>query len=96
MLTALVIDDDAGDRKLVARHLSKCSQTINTTKATSAADCSELEGQSYNIIFCDNHMPGKDGMTLLPFLRDTWPDAAIILMTGQGDEELAKKLKETI
>ncbi len=89
-LAALVIDDDAGDRKLVSRHLAKCTERIETTEASSAAASRELHGQTYNIIFCDNHMSGKNGMALLPFLRDTWPDAAIILVTGQGDEVIAK------
>lgn len=86
----LVLDDDVGDRKLVRRLLRR---VLPQAKVREAGDASELfgwEGDPPDIVMVDYLLPKSNGLELLPRLRDSWPDAGIIMLTGKGDEEIAK------
>lgn len=88
-LEIVIIDDDEGDRKLVRRLLSKSGLAHHVHEAQGAHDLRQTS-DAVDAVFLDYLLPGADGLALLSELRQRWPRAAIILMTGQGDEEVAK------
>jgi YesN/AraC family two-component response regulator len=42
-------------------------------------------------VFTDIKMPGIDGFEVLQRIKDISPGAVVIVITGHGDKELAKK-----
>ena len=45
--------------------------------------------KNYSVVLLDIKMPGLDGVTVLKRLQDAGCDAAVIMMSGHGSEELA-------
>jgi DNA-binding NarL/FixJ family response regulator len=55
----------------------------------SAEDCTEAfqsaNPPQVNVILLDLRLPGKSGMSLIPFLRQTAPQAGILVLTSNDD-----------
>lgn len=86
-LSILVIDDDAGLRRLVHRVLTE--QGWHVLEAEDAAQgLQKAEQHQPDLILCDVQMPGRDGFSLLGELRQRpqLRHLPVILMTG--DESL--------
>jgi HD-like signal output (HDOD) protein/CheY-like chemotaxis protein len=47
----------------------------------------EFERESFDVIVSDFRMPGMDGGQLLRTVRERWPDAGRILLSGHTDEQ---------
>ena len=89
-LSFLVVDDDDGDRKLLRRALKSNGFSGVLVEATTVDEALAEKDKKYDVVFLDYYLPGTNGLNLLPELRAFWPRAAIILMTGQGNEDVAK------
>lgn len=89
-LTALIIDDDRGDRMQFRRLLRDCGHPLQVQEAEDLGALNAHGDRSFDVIFLDNLLPGQTGLDALEDVRRTWPDAAVILITGQGDEAIAK------
>ena len=88
-LSILVVDDDDGDQAMIRRTLKGTGlphrlHMVNTADAARGAEMPGLD-----VVFIDHCLPGDTGLTVLPDLRRKWPQAAFVLMSGQGDEETA-------
>ena len=89
-LSVLIVDDDFGDRKLFRRILSGSGLSPTVVEAETADAAYEQRDQAFDAIFLDYHLPMTTGLKVLSSFRKYWPRAAIFIMTGQGDEEVAK------
>jgi signal transduction histidine kinase len=89
----LVIDDDAVDRRAIARSLVGAQLQATLDEAATAAEGLRLvTAHEYDCIFVDYLLPGTDGLQLLRAMREAGVTAPIVMLTGQGDEELAVEL----
>jgi signal transduction histidine kinase len=89
----LVIDDDAVDRRAVARALIGAKLQATLDEASTAADGLRLLAErEYDCIFIDYLLPGTDGLQVLHAIRASGVTAPIVMLTGQGDEQLAVEL----
>jgi signal transduction histidine kinase len=89
----LVIDDDADDRRAVARALVGARVRATLDEAASVADGLRLlAAREYDCIFIDYLMPGTDGLQVLRAVRAAGIAAPVVILTGQGDEEVAVEL----
>jgi PAS domain S-box-containing protein len=89
-LHILVIDDDDIDRMAVRRALKSAEMTTEVSEAadgTSAIDL--LHKHRFDCVLLDHHLPDRDGLTVLRQIRSAGITTPIIMMTGQGNEELA-------
>jgi YesN/AraC family two-component response regulator len=50
-----------------------------------------FEKEHPSIVFTDIKMPGIDGFEVLKRIKTSSPGAVVIVITGHGDKELAKK-----
>ncbi len=50
-----------------------------------------FEAENPAIVFTDIKMPGIDGFEVLKRIKTRAPEAVVIVITGHGDKELAKK-----
>ncbi len=82
---ALVVDDQPGMRELLQRMLTKRGFVVaGVGDAESAAD--ELGRDCYDVIFCDMHMPGMNGMGLYDMMRRRQPQLLDAFVFMSGDE----------
>lgn len=81
-LSVLLVDDDDATRML-ARHLLK---SAGFQKIAEARDGSEAltvaSGTNPDLILLDLQMPGMDGWTALPRLREKHPASRIVVVSG--------------
>jgi CheY-like chemotaxis protein/anti-sigma regulatory factor (Ser/Thr protein kinase) len=85
----LVVDDDAVDREMARR----CLREIDELEVISAHDGEEaLEAaarEQPDVVLTDLRMPGISGLELVERLADEYPLVPVILMTSQGNEQIA-------
>ncbi len=89
-IDVLVIDDDLGDLKLIRRLLAVRPGGANVYEAKSFEEVQSFSDIVPDVVLLDYLMPDLTGLEMLKSLKEKWPVAAYILMTGHGDEEIAK------
>lgn len=89
-LSVLLVDDDEGDRKQLRRLIRGGKTPFDVADARNPTEADRFTGKP-DCIILDYMIPGVSGLEALEFLRERWPRAAIVMATGQGDEEIAKE-----
>ncbi len=86
----LIVDDESAIRGVLARILGlegfQCHTADSVDSALSALEKIEPEVE---VVVSDIRMPDRDGTELLSELRKSFPDIAVIMLTGHGDVDLA-------
>jgi len=91
-LNILIVDDDEGDRKLIRRILSRsglkceCAEAINLDEALAT-----FTGARFDCVILDHYLPGQTGLDGVPAFLKHDPFVAIIMSTGQGNEQVASQ-----
>ncbi len=89
----LLVDDDEVDRMAVRRALETAGVEIALSEAM---DCNsaiaELKNTAFDCIFLDYRLPDRDGLSLIKDLRQEKVRIPVIVLTGQGDEQIAVDL----
>lgn len=86
----LVVDDEEIVRRSYRRLLdeARCS-------AETAADGREaldaMTREAFDVVLLDLRMPGADGMSVLRSIREQWPAAEVVVITGYPTLETAKE-----
>lgn len=89
-LKLLVIDDDEVDRMAVRRALGKTNLEVDLSEAENGeAALSILQTQQFDCIFVDFLLPDRDGLSLAKQLQGLQVDTPFVVLTGQGDEQIA-------
>lgn len=89
-LRILLIDDDEVDRIMVRRALKAAYEKIMINEAaTGSQGLNEAQTGSYDCIFLDHFLPGDSGLAVLSAIRDAGVKTPVVILTGQGDEQLA-------
>jgi signal transduction histidine kinase len=92
-LRLLVIDDDRVDRMTVQRGLRSEGVEAEFAEVDSFDGAvSTLRSRVFDCAFLDFRLPGGDGLQVLREVRGAGIRTPIIMLTGQGDEELAVEL----
>jgi two-component system, sensor histidine kinase and response regulator len=93
ILKILIVDDDEVDR-MALRRLLKAADV--KTEAVEAHDCamaiSEIKSNNFDCAFIDYRLPDMDGLGLVQHLRGSNVRIPLIILTGQGDEQIAVEL----
>ena len=79
--TILVVDDDEGVRKLLARWVAAMGYTVKVAPDAEAA-LDVMRGFQIDVALCDVRMPGHDGVWLVDQMRRLHPSVAVVLATG--------------
>ncbi len=93
--TALVVDDDSAQRKLVGRFLE--AEDLMLEYASSGSEALRLlSGMEPDIMLLDLKMPNMDGLELLKRLRDQRQrrNFPVIMMTGSAEREVVRSTLE--
>lgn len=92
-LHILIVDDDEIDRMAVRRALSKVRFKNTLVEVDSAKAAQEiLETSHFDCVLLDYRLPDLDGLSLIKRLRKSGITTPLIVLTGQGDEQIAVEL----
>lgn len=89
----LLVEDDEVDRMAVSRSLKTTGLSADIV---AAIDCQSaiatLNQQSFDCVLMDYRLPDGDGLQLVQQIRDFGLKLPLIVLTGQGDEQIAVQL----
>lgn len=92
-LRILVLDDDEVDRMAVCRALSKIEVSVDVSEASNYEEATTyLNNNQLDCVFLDYRLPGKDGLAVVKEVRDSGNKIPLIVLTGQGDEQIAVEI----
>ncbi len=92
-LTVLVVDDDEIDRKAVARALRSPDGEFEVyEEASCARGIERLDEQEVDCAVVDFYLPDGDASRILMHIAQRRLGVPVVVLTGQGDEELAVQL----
>ena len=92
-LSILIVDDDAVDRMAVRRALKAAQLLCIIDEATdSESALSSIASTHFDVVLLDYRLPGTDGMAVLRDMRQRGLITPVVMLTGQGDEQLAVEL----
>lgn len=92
-LKILVVDDDEVDRMAVRRALKQAGVSMELSEVGVCNDAiSTLKTTTYDCVFLDYRLPDADGLTLIQKLRALEIKVPIVVLTGQGDDQIAVEL----
>ena len=81
----LIVDDDPGLRRLLARFLSEQGYRVRAVENVEQMD-RLLARELFNLVVLDLMLPGEDGMSACHRLRESGNQIPIIMLTAKGDE----------
>ena len=83
--TVLVVDDEVRSQEALRRTLDEDFEVFTASGADEALAI--LEREWIQIVLTDQRMPGTSGVALLRQVRERWPDAVRIIISGYTDSE---------
>ena len=86
----LIVEDESRLREMLHRAVHEMGFTP-TAVVTAEAALRSIEQKPCDILMLDLNLPGMNGMELLEQLRSRQPDIEVIILTGFGDLESAKR-----
>jgi len=88
--TLLIVDDDDSIRNFLNTFFSRKNYKVleaeDGEKAVSIA-----KSENISCVLLDVNMPGMSGLIVIPKLLEINPDIGIVMISGEGDEEVIKK-----
>ncbi|KAF0174710.1 MAG: Response regulator containing a CheY-like receiver domain and an HD-GYP domain [Limisphaerales bacterium] len=84
----LCVDDEANVLAGFQRSLRKQFQ-LETAQGGEAALAMLEKGGAFAVIVSDMRMPGLNGLQLLQRVKQRWPDAVRVMLTGNADQQTA-------
>lgn len=85
----LVVDDDAGVRDVLRQELELLGFAVEEAASAAAARTHFRSGDPFELVLCDIDMPGERGTELLAWIKQTDPDASVVMVTGISDAPTA-------
>jgi DNA-binding response OmpR family regulator len=93
MARILVVDDEEPVRKMLSAFLSDRGHTVETA-AGGKAGLEVLRRGAVDLVLLDINMPDMNGIETLRRILAEDPRAAVIMISGAGDETLARRALE--
>jgi class 3 adenylate cyclase len=94
--TLLVVDDDAGNRDMLARRLSRMGHSVDTAASGEEA-LLKLGSGSFDVVLLDLVMPGLDGYQVLTLIKTNplLAETRVIMLSALDDEKGVARCIET-
>jgi len=83
--TILVIDDEMRSQESIRRTLDEEFSVLTASSADEGRAI--MERERVNVVLCDHRMPGVTGIDFLKEVRERWPDAVRMIISGYTDVE---------
>ena len=86
----LVVDDEAQTRAMLTELITQQGYRVRTAADGAAAVRAVLDAAP-DVVLLDIAMPGLGGIEALTAIRAIAPEVKVIMVSGQGDLDLAKR-----
>ncbi len=88
----LIVDDEEEVLRALKRTLERAKEfDANISLASDAEEAKEkLSGNDYDLVLSDYNMPKMNGVQLLQWVKDEFPDIVRIIITGYSDLDTAR------
>ncbi|MCU7905259.1 MAG: response regulator [Candidatus Thiodiazotropha sp. (ex Epidulcina cf. delphinae)] len=90
-LNLLLVEDNPGDARLIREYLAEVAEPIGklvlAKRLSEAVDA--LAGQEFDAVLLDLSLPDSRGLNTINRVRGCAPELAVIILTGNKDEQLA-------
>jgi putative two-component system response regulator len=87
-MRVLIVDDEPGVRRVVARILSACGGACEMA-GTAEEALDRLARDHFDVGLLDIALPGMDGLSLARRIEERYPDLALVMVTGMASFEAA-------
>ena len=88
----LLVDDDAGDRELVALVLTGAFGEVSLEVVADAATLTRaLAARRFGLVITDFRLPWIDGAEVVRLAREVRPDCAVVLLAASVSDELVEE-----
>lgn len=95
MKTILVVDDEKMILRLATEALGSLGADFDVKTALNGKEAVQvLDSNDVDLVLTDLKMPEMDGYELLSFMSKKFRHIPIVVMTGYGSPEIAKRLKQ--
>ena len=92
----LLVDDNPDDRALVRREAEALFPEAELLEAGSRDDFeAAMQAARYELVVTDLHLNWGNGREIVSTVRQNYPDCAIVMFTGTGDEMTAVELMKS-
>ncbi|MEZ0122905.1 MAG: sigma-54-dependent transcriptional regulator [Candidatus Reddybacter sp.] len=85
---ALIVDDEADIRELLAMTLSQMDLEVDEAETLSEA-IAALNKESYAFCLTDMNLPDGSGMDLISLIQNKYPNMPVAMITAYGNTEIA-------
>ena len=90
----LIVDDERNILRMLKKFLSKAGYDVETARNYEEA-LSKLQTMGFNLVLSDMRLPGKSGLDLLRYIKQSFPDLPVIIITAYGSiENAVEAMKE--
>ena len=86
----LYADDEPALRELVQNHLSLEGFEVETA-ADGVEAIALIDKNRYDLVLLDVHMPKKDGVEVLKYIKNKKITSRLIMLTGDGDPHIVSE-----
>ncbi len=94
MVSVLVVDDSADDLRLIVS-LLEADAKLEVTSAEHGVEALEkMKGSAFDLVVTELVMPELDGLELVQVASREYPLMPVIIVTAQGNEEIAVRALE--
>ena len=81
MASILIIDDDPAVRRLLLNALTRMGHDV-VESSDGAEGVAQYRASPSDVVITDLYMPGQDGIETIQLLRDEFPEARILAISG--------------
>lgn len=90
MAKILIVEDEKAIRNVLRNILIEQDATYQIDDAENGKQAvDKIAKTDYDLVLCDIKMPGMDGIEVLEHLRKAQPEAAVVMISGHGDIDIA-------
>lgn len=88
--SVLLVDDETRLREMLTTAVGEMGFAVTPARSAEAA-MKAMEGASFDIVILDLNLPGMSGMEFFEILRQRMPEAQVVILTGFGTLETARR-----
>jgi len=88
----LLVEDDAGLRSLIVKHLEAMGCQVDAAATAESAHAILSAARSpYHVLIADVHLPDGTGLSVARAAHETQPNLPLVFITGDGDARVASE-----
>lgn len=86
----LIVEDEPRMRELLERAMSSWGLRVDTARSAEEA-LRLMQTEPRDILLLDLNLPAMGGMDLFELIRRQWPSTQVVILTGFGDLDAARR-----